>query len=208
MTGRRLRLNPAEVTELAKLSGHLVDLELSCSIDIAIDGAAEVTYRFHTMNLTDKPVKRMSREQWFENTDGRLQIEPHRDSDRDVRIQRIHDTTGMSKFACVFSPAVEPGETATIAYTSRGGLFLYNHYWRQSMPRYTRHLTLTIRHHGVEMLSNYTAIVDGNDGTQISAIDDLVCTHEDDCALIILTRDYLQPNDAITVRWEVARETA
>lgn len=203
LLGKRLRLTDAEVTELAKLAGHLVDLELDCSIDIDTSGESEVTYRFQMVNLTDKPVKRMSREQWFEHTDGRLQIEAHPSSDRTVQIQRIHDTPNMAKFACVFSPAVQPGEVATIAYTTRGGKFLNDHYWRQSAPRYTRHMTLTIRHRGVDLVQNYTAIVDDNDGAQHSAIDDLVCTYEDGDALITLTRDYLQPNDAVTIRWQV-----
>lgn len=208
LLGKRLRLTDDEVTELATLAGHLVDLELDCSIDIDSDGESEMTYRFQLVNLTDKPLKRMSREQWFENTDGRLQIEPHPSSDRTVQIQRVHDTANMSKFTCVFSPAVEPGEVATIAYTTRGGRFLHDHYWRQSAPRYTRHMTLSIRHRSADLLLNCTAIVDDNDGTQHSAIADLVCTYQDGDALITLTRDYLQPNDAVTIRWEVAREGA
>jgi hypothetical protein len=208
LLGKRLRLTEAEVTELAKLAGHLVDLELDCTIDIDAEGLSAVTYRFEVVNLTDRPIKRMTREQWFENTDGRLQIEPHPSSDRDVSIQRIHDTANMSKFACVFSPAIGPGEVATIAYTTCGGRFLHDHYWRQSTPRYTRHLTLTIRHRGAAMLVNCTAIADDSDGSQHSAIDDLVCTHQDGDALITLTRDYLQPSDAVTVRWEVSRGAA
>lgn len=206
--GKRLRLTDAEITELAKLAGHLVDLELDVTIDIDNAGVSEITYRFHMLNLTDKPIKRMAREQWFENTDGRLCIEPHASSDRDVHIQRTHDTANMSKFACVFNPPIAPGEVGTVAYTTRGGQFLHDHYWRQSTPRYTRRITLTIRHCQVATLFNCTAVVDEHDGNQISALDDLVCLTEDGDALMTLTRDYLQPNDAVTIRWQVAREGA
>lgn len=206
--GKRLRFTDAEMTELAKLAGHLVDLEMDCTIEIDSAGESTITYRFHMINLTDKPIKRMTREQWFENTAGRLCIEPHPSSDRQVRIQRVHDTANMSKFDCVFTPAVEPAEVATIAYTTRGGQFLHDHYWRQSAPRYTRRLTLTVKHHAVEMLLNCTAIVDDHDGAQHSAIDDLVCLCEDGDATMTLTRDYLQPNDAVTIRWEVSRGAA
>jgi hypothetical protein len=206
--GKRLRFTDAEMTELAKLAGHLVDLEMDCTIDIDDTGESTITYRFHMINLTDKPIKRMTREQWFENTAGRLCIEPHASSDRQVRIQRVHDTANMSKFDCVFTPALEPAEVATIAYTTKGGQFLHDHYWRQTAPRYTRRLTLTVRHHAVEMLLNCTAIVDDHDGAQHSAIDDLVCLCEDGDATMTLTRDYLQPNDAVTIRWEVSRGAA
>jgi hypothetical protein len=206
--GKRLRLSDAEITELAKLAGHLVDLEMDVVIDIDGDGISEITYRFHMLNLTDKPIKRMAREQWFESTLGRLCIEPHTSSDRDVHIQRTHDTANMSKFACVFSPPIPPGEAGTIAYTTQGGQFLHDHYWRQSTPRYTRRMTFTIRHRKVDMLLNCTAVVDEHDGTQLSALDDLMCLTEDGDALITLTRDYLQPNDAVTIRWEVARGAA
>jgi hypothetical protein len=114
----------------------------------------------------------------------------------------------MTKFACVFSPAIEPGQAATVAHTCRGGKFLHDHYWRQSAARYTRHLAVTIRHRGVDMLANCIAIADNSDGSQESAIDDLVCSHRDGDALIRLTRDDLQPSEAVTVRWEVSSAPA
>jgi hypothetical protein len=206
--GRRLRLTDAETAELAALAGHLVDLELDCTIDIDGDGWGDVTYRFLLVNLTDQPVRRMIPEQWFENTHGRLRIEPHPSSDREVSIQRLHDAAGMSKFACMFSPAIGPGQVGTIAYTTHGGRFLHDHYWRQSASRYTRRMTLSITHCGVDMLVNCTAIVDRNDGSQSSAIENLVCACGDGAALITLTQDYLQPNDAVTIRWEAAHGVA
>ncbi|MCA1704307.1 MAG: hypothetical protein LC808_14025, partial [Actinobacteria bacterium] len=191
--GKSMHLSDAETAELGKLAGNLVDLQMECSIDIAADGWASVTYCHQVMNLSGRPVKRMTREQWFETTSGALKIEPHSSSDREVNIQRIHDTPNMSKFACHLSPAIEPGEVATIAYTSHGGRFVHDHYWRQSIPRYTRYFTLTIRHREVSMLRNCTAIEEQIDGSETSAIEDLICSDEDGNALITLTRDYLQP---------------
>jgi hypothetical protein len=42
----------------------------------------------------------------------------------------------------------------------------------------------------------------------VSAIEDLVCTDDDGDALITMTRDYLQPSQAVTLRWEVSRATS
>lgn len=199
-----LGLSDIEITELNKLAGNIVDLKMECSIDIDADGWASVTYCHQVVNLTSRPMKRMTREQWFETTSGPLKIEPHPSSDRQVHIQRIHDTTSMSKFACQFSPAIEPGEIGTISYTSRGGRFVHDHYWRQSVPRHTQHFILSIRHRGVTMLCNYTAIEEQIDGSEESAIEDLVCSDEDGGALITLTRKHLQSGQAVTVRWEVS----
>lgn len=208
MLSRSMRLSDAETAELGKLAGNLVDLQMECSIEIAADGWASVTYCHQVINLSSRPVKRMTREQWFETTSGALKIEPHSGSDRKVHIQRIHDTPNMSKFACQFSPAIEPGEVATVSYTSHGGRFVHDHYWRQSVPRYTRYFTLRIRHREVSMLLNCTAIEEQIDGSETSAIEDLVCSDEDGDALITLTGDYLQPGQAVTVRWEVNHAAA
>ena len=202
--GKSMRLSDAEITELGKLAGNLVDLNMECSIDIDADGWASVTYCHQVANLTSRPMKRMTREQWFETTSGPLKIESHSNNDRKVYIQRIHDTINLSKFACQFSPAIEPGEVATISYTTKGGRFVQDHYWCQSIPRYTWHFTLNLRHHGIVMLLNCTAIEDQIDGSEISAIEDLVCSDEDGDALITLSRAHLQPGQAVTVRWKVS----
>lgn len=202
--GRRMRLGDAEIAQLASLAGHLVDLEMECSIDIAPDGSSAVTYRFVLLNLTGAPVKRLLREQWFENTDG-IRIEPRESSDRKVSIQRRHDIGNMVKFACALSPPIEPGEVGVVSYTSHGGSFLHDHYWQQWTPRHTRHFTLAIRHSGVETLRECTAVEDQPDGSQVSALDDLFCAEEDGAALITVTRDYLQPGQSVTVRWVVSR---
>ena len=204
LLGRRMRLADTEVEQLALLAGHLVDLEMECSIDIASDGTSAVTYKFVLLNLTDAPVKRLLREQWFENTEG-ITIEPRESSDRTVSIQRRHDIGNMVKFACALSPPIAPGEVGVVSYTSYGGRFLHDHYWQQWTPRHTRHFTLTIRHSGVDTLRECTAVEDQPDGSQVSALDDLFCAEEENGALITLTRDYLQPGQSVTVRWVVSR---
>jgi hypothetical protein len=114
----------------------------------------------------------------------------------------------LSKFTCHISPGIPPGDVATISYFCRGGQFVHDHYWRQAIPRYTRHLTLTIRHHGVHMLLNCTAIEEQADGSEVSVIEDLVCADDDGAALITVTRGYLQPSQAVTLRWEVSRASS
>lgn len=203
-----MSLPDSEKAKLRNLAGNLVDVKMECAIDIAADGWALVTYCHEIANMTNRPVKRMIREQWFETTSGALKIEPHPSSDRKVRIQRIHDTLNMSKFACHFSPAIQPGEVATVSYTTQGGRFLHDHYWRQSAQRYTQNFTLSIRHRAVSMLVNCTAIEEQLDGSELSAIEDLVCSDEDGDAIITVTRGDLQAGQAVTLRWEVSHAAA
>jgi hypothetical protein len=158
--------------------------------------------------LTNRPIKRLTRELWFETTDGPLTIEPSPSNDRKVAIQRIHDMNNLSKFACHVAPAIDPGEAVTISYLCRGGRFLHDHYWRQAVPRYTRHLTLNIRHRGVDMLLNCTAIEEQADGSEVSATEDLICADDSGDAVITLTRNYLQPSQAVTLRWEISRASS
>ena len=205
---KRLRLSDAEVIQLAKLAGHIVELDVTCSIDIDSEGWSTVTYTHQFLNLTSRPIKRLVRELWFETTNGPLVIESSPNDDYKVTIQRTHDMNNLSKFACHISPGIPPGEVATISYICRGGRFVHDHYWRQAVLRYTRHLTLTIRHHGVRMLLNCTAIEEQADGFEVSAIEDLTCTDDEGAALITVTRDYLQPSQAVTLRWEVSRASS
>jgi hypothetical protein len=205
---KRLRLSDAEIAQLAKLAGHIVELDMTCSVDIDDAGWSTVTYSHQLLNLTNRPIKRLTRELWFETTDGPLTIEPSPSNDRKVAIQRTHDMNNLSKFACHISPGIASGEVATICYLCRGGQFVHDHYWRQAVPRYTRHLTLNIRHRGVDMLLNCTAIEEQADGSEVSATEDLVCTDDAGDALITVTRNYLQPSQAVTLRWEVSRASA
>src|SRR4051794_36286604 len=81
---KRLRLSDAELTGLAKLAGHVVELDVTCSIDIDAAGWSTVTYSHQLLNLTNRPIKRLTRELWFETTDGPLTIEPSPSNDRKV----------------------------------------------------------------------------------------------------------------------------
>jgi hypothetical protein len=119
---KRLRLSDAEIARLAQLAGHIVELDLTCSIDIDDAGWSTVTYSHQLLNLTNRPIKRLMTELWFENTDGPLVIEPSTTDERRVAIQRTHDMDNLSKFACHISPGIECGEVATVAYFCRGGI--------------------------------------------------------------------------------------
>jgi hypothetical protein len=59
---KRLRLSDAEVAQLAKLAGHIVELDVTCSINIDSEGWSTVTYTHQLLNLTNHPIKRLTRE--------------------------------------------------------------------------------------------------------------------------------------------------
>ncbi len=197
-------LTDAEVGRLSGLVGHIVDLDLRIDIDIKADGAARVTYRYDTVNLTDQPLTRMSRELWFEHTSGALDIQPLREGPRRVAVHRVHDTPNLAKFSCQLSPALQPGESAVVGYTCEGGKFTDALYWRHSMYRYTRCFTINLRHAAVGEPTLCTATEEHPNGAENTAIENLVwdCVQGD--AVITLTREYLRPNQSITLRWEIA----
>ncbi|WP_344266270.1 hypothetical protein [Actinomadura napierensis] len=203
-----LRLSGEETAQLAALSGNIVELSMTADIDIDPDGWSTVIYRHQLLNLSDRPVTRLAREVWFEYTEKRLDIRPNADSDRRVMIQRIHDTANLSKFALKISPSIQPGESATVGFTVRGGQFLEDHYWRQSIPRYLRHYTLRIRHRGAGQLVRCGAAEEHPDGSENSAEDALMWDYEGDDVVMTLTRNYLRPNQALTLRWDVPHESA
>ncbi|MBD2895758.1 hypothetical protein amrb99_46970 [Actinomadura sp. RB99] len=203
-----LRLSEEETTQLAALSGNIVELSMMADIDIDADGWSTVVYRHQLLNLSDRPVTRLAREVWFEYTEKRLDIRPNADSDRRVMIQRIHDTANLSKFALQISPPIQPGESATVGFTVRGGQFLEDHYWRQSIPRYLRHYTLRIRHQGAGQLLRCWATEEHPDGSENSAEDGLMWDEVDGDVVMTLARNYLRPNQALTLRWDVPHESA
>ncbi|GLY74397.1 hypothetical protein [Actinoallomurus iriomotensis] len=205
---RVLRLSDDEAAQLASLSGNIVELSMSADIDIDHEGWSRVTYRHQLLNLTDKPMTRLAREVWFENTRDRLVIGPVSDPDRHVMIQRRHDTANLSKFACQISPPLQPGDMATVGFVCEGGQFVYDHYWRNSIPRYTRQYTLRIRHQGAGQLLRCSATEEEPNGSESSAEDHLVWDYDGDDVNMTLTRDHLRPNQAITLRWDVQHESA
>jgi hypothetical protein len=200
---RVMRLSEEEVRKLAALAGNIVELEIRIEIDIAHDGWARLTYWHRVLNMGAKSLARIPRELWFEHTRGPLTILPLSDGDYRVAIERIHDTASLAKFACRVSPPIRTGEVATLGYTCEGGRFVSDHYWRQSFPRYTRHLTLRLRHRGARQLAICTAVEEHADGSENSATEDLMWDYEDEDVVITLTRDYLHSGQAVTLRWDV-----
>lgn len=201
---RTRRLTDREVGQLAHLAGNVIDLDSSTDIQISSDGSASLTFKYLVLNLTDRPLTRLSRELWFESTDGRLDIKPLREAERRIAIQRIHDTAHLAKFACQLSPPVQPGESAVVGYVCTGGKFVGAHYWRRSFYRYTRRFTLNLRHINAGELSSCSAVEEHPDGAENSATEALIWDTEGNDVLISLTREYLRPNQSITLHWKVA----
>lgn len=201
------RLDDRETRQLAGLAGCMVELSETLEIDIDSSGDAHLAYHLDLLNLSSKPLTRVVRELWFEVTGGPLVIIPAQDCERRVAIQRIHDTNNLSKFAFQISPPLRPGECARVGYTCDGGGFGERHYWRQAMPRYTRQYTLRVRQQKVQLIS-CTASEEYPDGSETSANDSLTWDYIEGDVILTLTRDYLSPNQAVTLRWEVTRESA
>ena len=73
--GHVLRLPPDEVAEIAALAGNLVDLSLTIDLTIAPDGVCKVTYRYSSLNLTDRPINRAPRDLWFQHSRTKLRTD-------------------------------------------------------------------------------------------------------------------------------------
>ncbi|WP_280236349.1 hypothetical protein [Nocardia cyriacigeorgica] len=201
-------LDNLDTSRLAQLAGHIVDLDTELEIRIGSGGSACLTYRYRTLNLSDRPLTRVQRELWFEHTVGGLTIEPLRGAKRRLAIQPLHDTPNLSKFACQISPAVQPGESADISYTCDGGRFIDSLYWRQSVYRYTRRFSINLRHADAGRMVCCSALEEYPDGSERSVTEDLIWDDESNDVTVSLTREYLRPNQSITLRWDVAREHA
>ena len=73
--------------------------------------------------------------------------------------------------------------------------------------RYTRHYTFRVRQQKVQLVT-CTAIEEHPDGAEVSANNSLTWDYENGDVILTLTRDYLRPNQAVTLHWEVTREPA
>jgi hypothetical protein len=213
--GRRLlalsrlrRFSEREMHQLSSLVGSLVDLELSVDIDVQPDGRARVTYVHEILNLTERPLTRVARDLWFENTTGKLDLRVVPTEGRRVAIQRLHDTASSSQFALQFSPPVLPGESAVASWTCEGVRFIKDHYWRQTIPRHARHLTILVRHREGQSLASCSAVETRPDGGENSIEQSLMWDYEGDDVVLTVTHDYLSPGQWVTLRWEVANEPA
>jgi hypothetical protein len=200
-----LRLTGDEGRLLAGLAGNVVELSVNLDMDIDKTGEAHLTYRHEILNLTNKSITRLPRELWFVYTTGPLVIEPVCEGKRRVAIQRVHDTPTLAKFACQISPAIQPGETGVVGYECRGGQFRELLYWRQSLQRYTRHFTIRLRHRGAGTLTSCSAVEEHPDGSESFALEDLIWDYDGDDIVMTVTRDYLRPNQCVTLRWDVHR---
>jgi hypothetical protein len=202
------RLSPAETERLASAVGNVVDLDQHLDIEIARDGAARLTYRHELFNASSRPLTRYTREIWFEYTNGPLVVSPIAEAGRRVAIQPIALTPSLAKFACQLSPALKPGETASVGYSCEGGLFDDKLYWRQTMTRHTMRFTMNLRHKGAGKLRGCGAVEEHPDGSETSADDSLIWDYEGRDVMLTLTRDLLRPNQAVTLRWDLARVSA
>ena len=200
--GHVLRLPPEEVFEIAALAGNLVDLSLSIDLVIAADGVCSVTYRYQSLNLTDRPVMRAPRDLWFQHSRGKLELTALREGTTKNVLQRLHTADNMAKFACQLSPAIQPGESATFGYTCSGAEFRGDWYWRQAFARYTRAYTLHVRHEGVKDVAGITATEELPDGSETLASESVAWDYDGDDLIMTFTRDHLEPNQYATLRWE------
>jgi hypothetical protein len=197
------RLSDADVQILAGLAGNLVELSLDTEITIAKDGWASVVIWHEFLNLTRSAVSRIPREMWFENTrEDRLPIRALDSGTGRVMIQRLHDADNFAKFACQLAPAIRPGQSARVGYRCEGVRFVDDHYWRQSVPRYTRRLTIAISHE-IGPLLQCSAVEELADGTEQLVTDQIMWDESDDGVTMSIARDFLQPGQALTLRWEV-----
>ncbi len=177
------------------------------TLDIQDDGWAQVSYHHELANLGTCPMSRLSRQLWFEHTQGPLKITPTEVGGRRITIQRTHDTPSSAQFARLISPPIRPGESAIVGYTCEGCRFVSDHYWRQSIARHTRQLTIHLHHYGAAGLNDYTATEEHPDGAENSATESLEWDEHDGAVDITLTRQYLRPEQAVTLRWKVSHES-
>jgi hypothetical protein len=200
-----LRLDQEEARQLASLAGSVVDLDLRIELRLDKDGWVDITYRHDLFNMSPSPFSRWKRELWFKYFDGKpLRIEPtdatggHR-----VTLDRTRDAGPLAKFACEFSPPIEPGDSVTFGYRCpAGGRFIDEQYWHQIIALHTRHYTITIHDARTRTLTSCIAKEEYPDGMVVLSNEGLMWTPTDDGVTITLTRDHLQQNQTVTVRWD------
>ncbi|MFI6982205.1 helix-turn-helix domain-containing protein [Embleya sp. NPDC050154] len=188
--------------------GDAVELSLQVNIEVDARGDVRLTYRQVVLNLTGRPLTRMVREMWFERTRGRLTITPTDACDRQIAIQRLYETTGLSKFACQISPPVPHGETTVIEYVCEGGMFVDATYWRQAIARPTRQFSLSVTQHGVTEFRGCGAIEQYPDGSESSVTQHTRWSLDEDRLHVTLSRQDLHANQYVTLRWDVVHDSA
>lgn len=192
----------------AGFAGEIVGLSMEIDIDIQADGWSRLINRHEIVNLSDRPLTKVPRELWFENTRPPISVEPESAGKHRVIIQRVHETANLIKFACQISPPLMPGEAAVVAFVAEGGQFVEDHYWRQAITRPLQRYEIKIRHRGAGKLLRCAAVEEHADGSEHSADSGLVWDYDGEDVLIDLKAEHLRANQAVTVRWDVPHERA
>lgn len=197
-------------TDVHRPVGELIDRRLSLDIDVAPDGAVTLNYRQELFNDSDVPFTRLIRELWFEHASGPLLIEavPADQDDENARnlmIKKVHQSRLNAHYTCQVLPAVQPGESATIAYTCTGGQFVDEFYWRQSVLVPTDELRIRLTHRGIRQLTECAAVEERADGSELSVADSIAWKRTDDAVVVELVRKDLAVNQALLLRWDFAR---
>ncbi|MEU6558585.1 hypothetical protein [Nocardia nova] len=203
-----LRLSQAEAAQLAGLVGNVVELELRIELHIDGDGNSRLVHTHDVFNMSSEPLTRVARQLWFEHAvSSGLRIDPLRRDHRQISIDRTHNAgPTMAKFSCQISPSVQPGESGVISYVCTGGKFVDSLYWRQDILRYTRRLTVVMRQAGGYRLVTCSGEQVRPNGLVVGATEDLLWDYDGDDIVVALTRDYLRPNESVTLRWEIDRD--
>src|SRR5262249_4572615 len=123
-------------------------------------------------------------------------------NERRIVIQRIHDAGPLAKFAFKISPPLQPGERTTVRYLCSGGLFSDELYWRQSIPRYTRHYTFTFRHQVIGKLSDCTAFIEQPEGNETDVTKGLLGDYDNKDVKRPFAVNSLKPAKVVELRWE------
>jgi len=102
--------------------------------------AVKLTNYSRFLNGSAKPVARVKRRAWFENidNDGILVL-----SD-DVSVSTEPGTRDHTNFSLLIDPPLSRGAVCDITYVCKGGNFIEDHYWEQSVPVFTKCLQVTL----------------------------------------------------------------
>ncbi|WP_126638966.1 hypothetical protein [Embleya hyalina] len=195
-------LNPRSRTVRLGLFTQAV-IETSRAVDIDIDtrGRAVVRVRENVHNLGAHPVTRLHHDFWFERTVGRFDVRlSHGVGSGDgQRLERLHDTSTLSKFVVCLPEPLTPGDTARIEYVCTGGVFDDRLFWRQTIARPTEQLWLRVRHRGPQRIDACTAVQEHHDGGETP-----VGTRVDRAPGVTelnVIRSHLMPGEALVLRW-------
>ena len=205
LLARHFKMSKRDLEGLARLTDRVVEFDTTITIDISDNGHVVVEYDRLILNLMDRPLSSLSWDIWFKYAHEKIGIVTNKNCSRNTKIVVKHDTVNLAKFATLVSPSISPGDTARISYSCHGGLFTDSLYWRQNIPRDVRHFTLTARQRVSNELLSCSATEELPDGSERSAMEGLTWDTSDGCHTVRVSRDHLERNQAITIRWELDR---